>query len=58
MPLALVFPEKDEDQLANQLLSEVRIFHTHGEPPVIFTCPATSSFAHAILVPIPIFSPS
>ena len=37
--------------------SEVRTFPAHGVPQVIFTCPAISSFAHGVEVPIPIFPP-
>ena len=40
-------------QLASHIASEVRIFHAQGVPPVIFTCPATSSFAVGEDVPIP-----
>ena len=42
-------------QLASHIASEVRIFPAHGVPPVIFTCPATSSFADGVEVPIPTF---
>ena len=38
IPLALVFPEKDEDHDPSPVASEVRIFPTHGEPPAIATC--------------------
>lgn len=41
------------DHVARPLASEVSIFPTHGAPHVIFICPATSSFAHGLCVPIP-----
>lgn len=40
-------------QLARPVASEVRTFPGPGLPPVIITCPATSSFAHGVEVPIP-----
>ena len=42
------------DHVARPVASEVRTFPTHGAPPVIFTCPATSSFAPGVSIPIPI----
>jgi len=42
-------------QLARPLASLVRTFPAHGAPPVILTCPATSSFAEGEEVQIPIF---
>lgn len=41
------------DQLARPTASLVRTLLSHGEPPVILICPATSSFAHGLDVPIP-----
>lgn len=40
-------------QLARPVASETRIFPSPGDPPVILTCPATSSRAHGAAVPIP-----
>ena len=40
-------------QVARPVASETSIFHAHGAPPVIFTCPATSSLAPGAAVPIP-----
>ena len=57
IPLAVVVPENHEDQEAIPVASEVKSFPTHGEPPVIFTCPLTSSFAHGEAVQIPTFHP-
>ena len=57
IPLAVTDPENPDDQLARPEASEVRIFPSHGEPPVIFTVPATSSFAHGEAVQIPTFAP-
>ena len=42
-------------QLARPTASLVSTFHTPGVPPVIFTCPATSNFAHGTVVHTPIF---
>lgn len=42
-------------QDARPTASDVRTFPAHGVPHVIFTCPATSSFAHGVTVPIPTF---
>ena len=41
-------------QVASPVASETSIFHAPGAPPVIFTCPATSSLAPGVAVPIPI----
>ena len=42
---------------ASHVISEIRALFAHGEPPVIFTCPVISSFAHGEVLPIPIFQP-
>ena len=42
-------------QLARPVASDMRIFPAHGTPPVIFTCPATSSLVPGFVVPIPTF---
>lgn len=42
-----------DTQLASHVASEERTLLIHGDPPVIFTCPATSSFAQGVNVPIP-----
>ena len=45
-----------EDHPARPLPSrEVRTFPVPGDPPVIFICPATWSFAVGVVVPIPMF---
>jgi hypothetical protein len=44
-------------QLARPVASEVRIFPRPGTPHVIFMVHATSSLAHGVVVPIPIFVP-
>ncbi len=41
--------------VARPVASEMRILPRPGAPPVILTCPATSSRAHGVEVPIPIF---
>ena len=48
-------PATGGDQVASHTASDTRTFPTHGVPPVIFTCPATSSFAPGEGVPIPTF---
>ena len=40
---------------ARPVESDMRIFPAHGAPPVIFTCPATSSLVPGFVVPIPTF---
>ena len=42
-------------QDARPVASETRSLPRPGVPPVIFTCPATSSFDQGATVPIPIF---
>ena len=54
MPEAVTLPEKPDTQVASPVTSDVSIFPAHGAPPVIFTCPATSSLAPGVLAPIPI----
>jgi len=44
-------------QLARPVASEMRYFPEPTHPPVIFTCPATSSFAPGVAVPIPTLTP-
>ena len=44
-------------QLARPVASEVRIFPRPGVPHVILIVPATSNFAHGVVVPIPILVP-
>lgn len=41
------------DHVASPDASEVSTLPSHGVPPVIFTCPLTSSLAHGDGVPIP-----
>ena len=42
--------------VARPVASVVRTPPLSGDPPVIFTCPATSSFANGFVVPIPTFA--
>ena len=49
--VAFTIPVQD----AKPAASEVRTFPSHGDPHVIFICPATSSFAPGLAIPIPIF---
>ena len=42
-------------QVASHVASDMSIFPAHGDPPVILTCPATSSRVPGLTVPIPIF---
>ena len=51
IPVAVTTPV----HVARPVASEVSILPRPGVPPVIFTCPATSSFAPGEGVPIPIF---
>ena len=57
IPVAVVFPLNIDDHIARPTASEMRTLLSHGEPPVIFTCPLTSSFAHGEAVQIPTFHP-
>lgn len=41
-----------ETQLARPSASDASILPTQGVPPVIFICPATSSFAEGVIVQI------
>jgi hypothetical protein len=50
--------EERDTQLASPSASEASTFHTQGAPPVILICPFTSSLAHGVVVPSPIFVPS
>lgn len=50
-----VEPDTVLDQVARPAASEVSTFPRPGVPQVIFTCPATSSLAPGVTVPIPIF---
>ena len=54
IPVA-VAPETVFVHVARPVASEVSILPRPGVPPVIFTCPATSSFDQGATVPIPIF---
>jgi len=54
IPVA-VAPETVFVHVARPVASEVSILPRPGVPPVIFTCPATSSFAPGEGVPIPTF---
>ena len=60
LPVTIQAPaiEPGSTQLARPEASEESTFPAHGEPPVIFNCPAISSFAHGVIVPIPILAPS
>ena len=42
-------------QLASHTASDMSILPAHGDPPVILTCPATSSRVPGLAVPIPTF---
>lgn len=42
-------------QDANHQESETSSLHEPGDPQVILTCPATSNFAHGVVVQIPTF---
>ena len=53
IPLAVTDPENPDDHVARPEASEVRIFPSHGDHHVIFTCQLTPSFAHGVDVPIP-----
>ena len=65
--LVAVFPVRDQPRplpplpvtgvchVASPVASDVRTFPAPGVPHVILTCPATSSFAHGLIVPIPRF---
>ena len=57
MPLAVTDPENPDVQVARPEASEVRIFPSHGDHHVIFTCQLTPSFAHGVDVPIPTSAP-
>ena len=57
IPVAVVFPLNTDDQVARPEASEVRIFPSHGDHHVIFTCQLTPSFAHGVDVPIPTSAP-
>lgn len=48
------YPAPGMDHIASPVASDVRTFQAPGTPPVILTCPATSSFTHGVAVPIPI----
>ena len=50
-------PHPPDCQVASQAASLVRTLPTPGVPPVIFTCPLTSSFAHGLFVQIPTSPP-
>lgn len=52
IPVA-VAPERDDDQVARPVASEVRILPAHGTPPVIRTVPDTVRVVVGELVPIP-----
>lgn len=47
--VAVTIPVQD----ASPVASETSIFPTHGEPPVILTCHATSSLVTGLAVQIP-----
>jgi hypothetical protein len=53
IPVAVTTPV----HVARPVASEVSILPRPGVPPVIFTCPATSSFAPGDAVPIPTLVP-
>ncbi|GAH95937.1 unnamed protein product [marine sediment metagenome] len=46
-------PPPTVSQVARPVPSEVKTLSAAGVPPVIFTCPATSSFAPGVVVPMP-----
>jgi hypothetical protein len=48
IPLAVTDQENPFDQYASPVASEVRILHTHGEPPAILTCPERKRLFHLL----------
>lgn len=55
IPLAVVFPENPEDQVAFQSASEVRILPIHGFPHLTRRLPERSRVVDGVMVPIPTF---
>jgi hypothetical protein len=49
--------EDSDTQVARPVASDDRTLFTPGDPPVILTCPTTSSLAPGEIVPIPTLVP-